>query len=80
MTWRTFFYCSLCSAAALVVASAAISGGAHDAPVAGTVALALQSLPAPALSDPTRTVSFVLGLAAVALTFQKAWQNMRRPS
>ncbi len=76
MTWRTFFYCSLCFAAALMVASAAGSG--TTAADTQTTVLAVQALPVSATSEPVRLVALVFGLIAVLLTFQKAWENMRQ--
>lgn len=77
MTWRTFSYCSLCFAAALVVASTAGSGAATEAQAATQSVLAVQSLPVPAVPEPARMAALILGLVATVLTFQKAWENMR---
>ena len=78
MTWRTFSYCSLCFAAALVVASTAGSGGATEAQAATQAVLAVQSLPVPAVAEPARMVALMFGLVATVLTFQKAWENLRQ--
>lgn len=81
MTWRTFFYCSLCFAAALVVASAAGTASSEDTHAAAAQSvLAVQSFPVPASSEPARLAALVFGLIAVLLTVQKAWKNMRRSS
>ena len=77
MTWRTFFYCSLCFAAALVVASAAGPGVTSDAASPGQSMLAAQALPVSSVPEPMRLVALMFGLVAVLLTFQKAWENMR---
>ena len=77
MTWRTFFYSLLCFVAALVVASAT-GPLVQDSQAASSAVLAVQHLPTPAVSDPTRLVALVFGVAAVLLTFQKAWTNFRR--
>ena len=77
MTWRTFFYCSLCFAAALVVASATGTGVSSDAASSAQSMLAAQTLPVSAVPEPMRLVALMFGLVAVLLTFQKAWENMR---
>ena len=78
MTWRTFFYCFLCLAAALMVASATGSGAAQGVQEVGYTLLANQTLPTPADADPGRIVYLILGLIAVAVTFQKALSNLRK--
>ncbi|MDB6075178.1 MAG: hypothetical protein JWO89_2818 [Verrucomicrobiaceae bacterium] len=76
MTWRTFFYCFLCFVAALMVASAS-SPGTTASDTQSTL-LAVQALPVSATPEPIRLLALVLGLIAVMLTFQKAWENMRQ--
>ncbi len=81
MTWRTFFYCSLCFAAALVVASAAGTATSEETHVAASQSmLAVQSLPVSATPEPARLAALIFGLVAVLLTAQKAWKNLRRSS
>ena len=77
MTSRTFFYCTLCFVAALVVASAASSGAAGDAASNVQTPLAAQALSAPA-PESARLIALVFGIVAILLTYQQAWRNLRR--
>lgn len=79
MTWRIFFFALFCSAAALVVATAASSGSTGEGPPEVQPVMAMQTLSTP-VPESTRLVALVFGMGAVLLTYQQAWRNLRRRS
>jgi hypothetical protein len=78
MSWRTFFYSLTVLFAAIVVATTASSDVA-DQPVDPTLAAVISMEGHPIPERSSRVALMVIGIGAVAFTFQRGFTNLKKP-